>query len=67
MIEQRKVLRVLHLIKILSEKSNKTKKELAKLLEISERTVYRYIELLEELGYLVDKDERDRNYGLFFA
>jgi proteasome accessory factor C len=64
MIEQRKVLRVLHLIKILSEKPNKTKKELAKLLEISERTVYRYIELLEELGYLVDKDDRDA-YFLF--
>jgi len=33
---------------------------LAQLLNMDERSVYRYLELLEEVGYLLDIDEHHR-------
>ncbi|HEY8402022.1 MAG TPA: transcriptional regulator [Cytophagaceae bacterium] len=64
MIDQQKILRVFRLIKILSDKPARTVKEIAPLLEVSLKTVYNYLEVLEALGYLIDKDQRDA-YFLF--
>jgi len=51
------------LIRLLSGRP-RTVAQLAGLLEISSRSVYRYLELLAEVGYLVDKDGHER-YFLF--
>lgn len=64
MNEQQKILRVFKLIQLLADKHRKNIKELASTLEVSPSTVYKYIHLLEELGYLVDKDDHD-NYFIF--
>lgn len=64
MEELAKISRVLRLIKLLADKPTRNVKELGKLLETSDKTIYRYIKLLEELGYLIDKDAENR-YFLF--
>ncbi len=56
MSEQRKILRVFKLISLLKAVRRRTPKELAQILEISSRTVYRYFILLEELGFIIDID-----------
>lgn len=65
MTEQQKILRVFQLIGLLSQKPHKTVSQLAKILETTTRTVYRYINLLDELGYYVDKDIVTGKYFLF--
>lgn len=62
MNDQQKILRVFKLIRQLSQPPYRTAPQLAKLLETTPRTVYRYIQLLEEIGYAIDKDERNRYY-----
>lgn len=62
MIEQQKLLRVFQLIKLLKNHRRKSIDQLAAILEISERTVYRYIELLQEVGYLIDQDHDGRPF-----
>jgi proteasome accessory factor C len=64
MNEQQKILRVFKFIQLLADKHRKNIKELANSIEVSPSTVYKYLHLLEELGYLVDKDEHD-NYFIF--
>jgi predicted DNA-binding transcriptional regulator YafY len=64
MVEQQKIYRVFKLISLLADKPKKTAKQLATSLDISIATVYKYIILLESLGYNIDKDERDA-YFLF--
>jgi predicted DNA-binding transcriptional regulator YafY len=49
---------------LLSGRTGKTIAQLALLLETSQRSVYRYIKLLEEVGYLLDADTHGR-YFLF--
>lgn len=66
MHEQQKILRVLRLISLLADKPYRTVKQLALLLETTPKTVYEYLKLLEELGYLVDKD-RHNAYFIFEA
>lgn len=61
MIAQAKILRVLKLISILKSRS-KTIPQMAKSLEMSERSVYRYLDLLTEVGFLLDKDFDDRYF-----
>lgn len=56
MAEQRKILRVFKLISLLKAVRKRTPRELAQMLEISPRTVYRYFLLLEELGFIIDVD-----------
>lgn len=56
MAEQRKILRIFKLISLLKGVRRRTPKELADILEISKRTVYRYFVLLEELGFVIDVD-----------
>lgn len=64
MVEQQKIYRVFKLITLLADKPKKTAKQLATSLDISIATVYKYIILLESIGYNIDKDERDA-YFLF--
>jgi predicted DNA-binding transcriptional regulator YafY len=62
LVAQQKLLRVFKLIRTLNRKPGKTVAQLARLLETSERSVYRYLHLLEEVGYLLDKDAYERYY-----
>lgn len=62
MNEQQKILRVFRLIQILAGKQRKTIKELQTSLEVSQSTVYKYLNLLTELGYIVEKDMQDKHF-----
>jgi proteasome accessory factor C len=62
MNDQQKLLRVFRLIRQLSQPPYRTAPQLAKLLDTTSRTVYRYLQLLEEIGYALDKDERNRYF-----
>jgi predicted DNA-binding transcriptional regulator YafY len=64
MVAQQKLLRVFRLIRMLTQKGGKSIDELAMTLDITRRSVYRYLELLESIGYLIDKD-LDGRYFLF--
>ncbi len=68
MIEQAKLLRVLQLIRLLRGARGRTLDQLAQALDCSTRTVRRYLDLLEEVGYLVDeRTDRRGHYFLFEA
>ncbi len=56
MFNQHRILRVFKLITLLKTFLAKSIKRLAQSLEISERSCYRYLDLLEELGFEVEKD-----------
>lgn len=62
MAEQRKILRIFKLISLLKAAKRRTPLELASILEISKRTVYRYFILLEELGFVLDVDFENRYF-----
>jgi predicted DNA-binding transcriptional regulator YafY len=64
MLAQQKLLRVFTLIGLLRRRPGYKIPQLARLLEIDSRSVYRYLQLLGEIGYLIDKDDRGR-YFLF--
>ena len=64
MVEQAKLLRVLQIIRLLRHERGRTLPQLAQALDCSTRTVRRYLELLTEVGYLVD--ERLDQRGHFF-
>jgi len=56
MHNQHKILRVLQLITLLKARPAKSIRQLSEILTSSERTVYRYLDLLEELGFRVQRD-----------
>ncbi|MHA8066280.1 helix-turn-helix transcriptional regulator [Aquirufa sp. ROCK2-A2] len=60
MYNQNRILRVFRLITLLKTFPAKTIKRLSQSLEISERSCYRYLDLLEELGFEVEKDEHSK-------
>jgi proteasome accessory factor C len=60
MIPQQKILRVFRLIRYLKKPGGVSIAQLQELLECSQKTVYRYLELLEELGLGVDQDFHGR-------
>jgi len=62
MFNQNRIFRVFELINFLKAKPSKSMKTLVSLLDISERSVYRYLDLLAELGITVIKDEGGRYY-----
>lgn len=62
MAAQQKMFRVFKLIGLLTARPGKNVKQLAESLEINPRSVYRYFELLEELGFIVEKDFDDRYF-----
>lgn len=65
MIAQQKLLRVFRLIRLLKQPHTVT--QLAKVLETNTRTVYRYLELLGEIGYIIDSKPDTNHYFLFEA
>lgn len=60
MYNQHKILRVFQLINLLKSKPAKSIRTLAKTLEIDSRSVYRYFDLLRELGFQLEKDNFNR-------
>jgi predicted DNA-binding transcriptional regulator YafY len=60
MSNQRKILRVLQFISYLEQKPPKAVQHLAEMLEITERTVYRYLDLIRECGFDLQKDKFNR-------
>lgn len=52
-----KILRVLKLIQYLSVPPGKTIEKLIKLLGVSKASVYRYINILRDIGYIIDSNE----------
>ena len=62
MSNQKKILRVLQFISYLEQKPSKTIQHLASMLETSERTAYRYIDLIRDCGFNVIKDHLNRYF-----
>lgn len=60
MFNQHRILRVFKLITLLKSFPKKSIKRLAESLEISERSTYRYLDLMTELGFEVEKDEHNK-------
>ncbi|MCB9245345.1 MAG: HTH domain-containing protein [Flavobacteriales bacterium] len=60
MYNQKRIYRVFQLINFLKASPPKSCRNLAGMLEISERSVYRYLDLLSEIGFPVIKDENGR-------
>lgn len=60
MFNQNRILRVFKLITLLKTFPAKSIKRLAQSLEISERSCYRYMDLLNELGFEVSKDDNNK-------
>lgn len=62
MYNQNRIFRVLRLINLLKSSPSKSIKRLAESVEISERSLYRYLELLEEVGFEIQKDSLNRYF-----
>lgn len=62
MLNQHKILRVLQLITYLQSKPHKSIDQLSQFLTTTERTVYRYLDLLRECGFDLHKDSSQRFY-----
>lgn len=60
MYNQHRILKVLKAIALLKVQPPKSIKLLAKQLETTERTLYRYIDLIKELGFEIKKDTSNR-------
>ena len=56
MHNQNRIFRVLQLIAILQKAPAKTIRHLATLLNTTERTTYRYLDLIKQLGFDLQKD-----------
>lgn len=62
MSNQKKILRVLQFISYLEQKPSKSIQSIASILETTERTAYRYLDLIRDCGFNVHKD----NYNRYF-
>jgi predicted DNA-binding transcriptional regulator YafY len=60
MHNQHKILRVLQLITLLKKEPTKSIKFLAGILKSTDRTVYRYLDLVKELGFDLQRDPHNR-------
>lgn len=60
MLNQRKILRVLQFISYLEQRPPKAVNQLAEMLETTERTVYRYLDLMRECGFDLQRDKYSR-------
>lgn len=60
MLNQHKILRVLQLISLLQKEPSKSIKFLAGILDSTDRTVYRYLDLVKELGFDLQRDSHNR-------
>lgn len=61
MVPQAKILRVFQLIGLLKA-GGRTVSQLGSQLDMSDRSVYRYFKLLEELGFIIDQDFNGRYF-----
>jgi len=62
MHNQNKILRVFQLINLLKTEPAKSMRHISEVLNSTERTLYRYFNLLEELGFQIHRDELNRVY-----
>jgi predicted DNA-binding transcriptional regulator YafY len=62
MHNQNKILRVFQLINLLKTDPPKSMRHISEVLNSTERTLYRYLNLLEELGFQLLRDEQNRIY-----
>jgi predicted DNA-binding transcriptional regulator YafY len=62
MYNQHKILRVFQLINLLKVKPGKSIRSLAETLAIDNRTIYRYLDLLREIGFELEKDAYNRYF-----
>lgn len=60
MHNQNKILRVLQLISLLKKEPAKSIRFLSGILESTDRTVYRYLDLIRELGFELQRDQHNR-------
>lgn len=60
MHNQHKILRVLQLISLLKKEPAKSIRFLSVILESTDRTVYRYLDLVKELGFELQKDQNNK-------
>jgi predicted DNA-binding transcriptional regulator YafY len=60
MLNQHKILRVLKLISYLEQSPSKSIGYLSQTLETTDRTIYRYFDLLRECGFDLQRDEHNR-------
>jgi predicted DNA-binding transcriptional regulator YafY len=56
MLNQHKILRVLQLISLLKQEPSKSIHQLGAIIDTTDRTVYRYFDLLRELGFELQRD-----------
>jgi predicted DNA-binding transcriptional regulator YafY len=62
MTKLKKLLRLLQLINQLHKPPHKSVEQIGELLEVSPRSVYRYLELLELAGFQINKSEKNHYY-----
>jgi proteasome accessory factor C len=62
MFNQNRIYRVFRLINLLKSTPAKSIKRLSESMEVSERSLYRYMELLVEVGFVINKDSSNRYY-----
>jgi predicted DNA-binding transcriptional regulator YafY len=60
MLNQHKILRVFKLISLLKKAPAKSTRNIALMIDTTERTVYRYIDLINEIGFEVRKDKNNK-------
>jgi proteasome accessory factor C len=60
MLNQHKILRVLQLISLLQKEPAKSIRFMSGFIESTERTVYRYLDLIKELGFELERDQNKR-------
>ena len=60
MFNQNRIYRVFQLITYLKAKPAKSVKSVMEFLDTSERTVYRYLDMLKELGFQIERDSANR-------
>jgi proteasome accessory factor C len=62
MLNQHKILRVLQLISLLQKEPTKSIRFMSGFIESTERTVYRYLDLIKELGFELERDQNKRYF-----
>ena len=60
MHNQHKILRVLQLITLLKKEPAESIRFLSGILDSTDRTVYRYLDLVKELGFELQKDQNNK-------
>jgi predicted DNA-binding transcriptional regulator YafY len=62
MLNQHKILRVLQLISLLQQEPTKSIHHLAKIIDTTHRTAYRYLDLIRDLGFNLQRDSNKRYF-----